>query len=139
MLETILKAIKNKYRFTSTVSNTELTMENLWDLPLSSKDPKKITLDNIGMKLYTEINNAPVFSLVNASKSEASIETQEKFAIVKYVIEQKQAENSAKETEKRRKELLDQQKTVAASVLLDKQKQKIASMSEEELEKILFS
>lgn len=132
----IINATRQKYRFTSANNKIEMTIENLWDLPLSSQDPKKVTLDSIGLSLYTEINNAPVISFVN-NVSTKNVEAEEKLEIVKFIIATKQAENSVKENERRRKALLETQKEIASAVILDKQKEQLKDKSIEELQALL--
>lgn len=84
-------ASRNKIRFDS--PKGQLSVEDLWDLPLSSKTGKA-NLDEIAVGLYGQLGSAATISFVNPT-SKANGETQMKFDIVKHIIDVKVAENKS--------------------------------------------
>lgn len=71
-----------------------MTVENLWELPLTSKVVDKPNLDAIALELYQQIEAQGTTSFVKAKKKDEILQL--KFDIVKHIIETVQAENDAK-------------------------------------------
>jgi hypothetical protein len=88
-----LVASREKFRFPSTAGG--LTVEDLWDLPLTSKG---VCLDNIARALHREIKTTDEdvsFVRPATAATKKGDELQAKFNIVKYVIDTKLAEREA--------------------------------------------
>lgn len=107
-MELFEKASLNKYRFPSVIGL--LTAEQLWDLPLTSKN--KPNLDDVAKAINSELKGTEEESFVSASSNSAKASVlSDKLDIVKRVIAYKQeqnakARNAAKKAETKRK-LLD--------------------------------
>ncbi len=121
-------ATSNKLRFSST--RGELTIEQLWDLPLSSRDG--FNLDAIAIaadKAFkeTEVSFVATTKTVEHTRREAVLET------VKYIISVKLAEAEAAT-----KRVANQQKRERIlRALAEKQEGKLLEMSEKELQEQL--
>lgn len=101
------KASRQKLRFAS--QRGDLTVEQLWDLPLTSANAA--SLDSIAVGLDTELRNTAPRSFVNsASTGNALLEL--KLDIVKHIIEVRVEENTrklAKQVEAQQAKMLDEQ------------------------------
>jgi len=83
------KAIRAKLRFVS--AKGPLTIEDLWDLPLTSTTGKP-NLDDIAKGLYRQLKSGDDVSFVHvAQKSDATVQLS--FDIVKHIIDVRIAEN----------------------------------------------
>lgn len=71
-----------------------ISVEDLWELPLTSKTAGRLNLDQIAVELYQKIEAQPTTSFVKAAKKDE--ELQLRFDIVKHIIDVKQAEAEAK-------------------------------------------
>ncbi len=91
MNELFIRAAKLKLRFTS--PQGMLAVENLFDLPLTSKSGRA-NLDDIAKSLYGTLKSDNQISFVDDTPQEKPVE-QLAFEIVKYVIEVKKAERTA--------------------------------------------
>lgn len=119
------KALRNKYRFPSV--RGDLTTEQLWALPLESKDG--FDLDAIAQALHASLEAAGTVSFVK--KTTAKQESlKDRLEIVKYVIETK-----LKEAEDRvsAKERLDKRRKLE-EILAEKQDDALKNMTEEEIQ-----
>ena len=100
------KASRQKLRFAS--QRGDLTVEQLWDLPLTSANAA--SLDSIAVGLDTELRNTAPRSFVNsASTGNALLEL--KLDIVKHIIEVRVEENTrklAKQAEAQQIKMLDE-------------------------------
>lgn len=83
------KATRLKLRFTS--NKGELTVENLWELPLQSRT--SFDLDNVAKAANNELKSLSEESFVSTTNNPAKNLAQLKLDIVKRVIEVKIAEN----------------------------------------------
>lgn len=122
---------RNKARFPS--SKGMLTVEDLWDLPLTSTTGKP-NLDEIARSLHRQINNSnePTFVRAdNAPKVDPTL--QAAFDVVLRIIEVKQADN-AKATEARKKA---EQKQQILEALAEAKNQSLRSKTPEELQAML--
>lgn len=120
-----VEASKNKLRFSA---NGQLSVEDLWDLPLTKLDEMAIDIDS-------ELTGSRKSFLANPDRRVTIAQQQDalRLEVLKQVIETKQAENSAKReaADKRaRKEFLQR--------LLEKKKiDQLESLSAEDIEKEL--
>ena len=112
-MDNFMLATRNKYRFVT--CKGQLTVEDLWDLPLTSATGKP-NLDDIAKDLYRQLKDGEEISFVHtddeAEKVKAKVtETQITFDIVKYVIDTKLAEakaaKEAMENKARRQRILE--------------------------------
>jgi hypothetical protein len=69
-----------------------LSVEDLWDLPLSS-EAGKVNLDSIAVSLYNELKNESTVSFVS-TVSKAKGLLQLKFDAVKHILDTRLAENA---------------------------------------------
>lgn len=92
------QASRLRLRFESAKGN--LTVEDLWELPLSSE--KSVSLDSVAKKIYQNLNGVQSISFVGES-TEANTLDRLRMDIVLRIIDVKKAENAAarKATENR--------------------------------------
>lgn len=123
-----LQATRAKYRFPS--SKGEMSVENLWDVPLRSKDD--FNLDKIARGINRELEAATEESFVDAVQtSPAKRVLESKLGIVKQIIaikidEEETAKNRAENKTEREKLL---------KILAEKKDGKLSELSEKELQK----
>ena len=86
------KATRLKLRFDS--PQGPISVEDLWDLPLTSTVNKRANLDELAIRLNRELKESDTVSFVN-NTSKANELTKLKFDIVLDVIKTKKAENEA--------------------------------------------
>jgi len=118
-------ASRLQLRFTTPKGS--LSVEDLWDLPLTSST--SASLDNIAKGLNRQIKDADTESFV-VKTTKADDILQLKFDIVKHVIEVRLAEADVAKTAKKKKE--DKQKLL--EVLDRKKNAQLESLSVEEIE-----
>lgn len=82
-------ALRNKYRYPS--SKGDLTTEQLWDLPLTSR--AGFDLDSVAKAINADLKQQSDESFVTPTNNARSNELSAKLDIVKHVISVKQAEN----------------------------------------------
>jgi len=87
-----ISRIRPKIRFNC--SKGDLSVEDLWDLPLTSKINNS-NLDDIARDLHKQLKNDDDVSFVDKDKKSDEI-VQLKFDIVKHIIEYKLTQNAAK-------------------------------------------
>lgn len=97
------QAVRNKLRFTT--NRGEITVEDLWDVPLTSRNG--FNLDEVAKGINRELKASEEESFV-VQKSTANTVAQIQMDIVKYIIEVKlaektQAQEAAANREKRQK------------------------------------
>jgi hypothetical protein len=123
------KAARLKYRFES--PKGLLTVEDLWDLPLSS-DTKRANLDDIARDLYKQLKNSDDVSFVFPErKSDPTIQV--KFDIVKHIIDVKLLEQEAAKKAEQNK--LQKQKIMR--LIAEKDDEALRGKSREELRALL--
>ena len=84
-----IAASRSKMRFAT--ERGELTVEDLWDLPLTSN--RNISLDEVAVNLNNELQKQiTAVSFVRPASSEKGAEIETKFEIVKHIISVKLAE-----------------------------------------------
>jgi hypothetical protein len=125
MEELFLEASRNKLRFVTLKG--QLTTEDLWDLPLNN-------LDTIAKGLRKQLNESAEESFIKA-KSASNKEFETKLNIVRFVIDTIQIENEKKKIKIKTTEELN----TLQSLLLDKRKEELKSLSSVELEALIES
>lgn len=125
------KASKLKLRFES--NKGLLSVEDLWDLPLTSTTGKA-NLDDVARAVHRQMKSDDAISFVNASQKTDEV-TQLKMDIVKHVIAAKMAENelAAKARDIREK------KQLIMEIMARKQNEALANSSMDDLQKMLDS
>lgn len=126
-----IKASRQKVRFSTTKG--ELTVEDLWDLPLTS-NTNKVNLDDIARGLFRQLKNDDGVSFVEkAQKSDETIQL--KFDIAKYIIDVRLAENEASRVQKDNK---DKKQTLLA-IIAQKETESLMGASLDDLRKMAES
>ena len=120
-------ATRNKIRFQS--SRGELTLEQLWDVPLRGNNGEAFDLNAVAKmanKAYKDISEE---SFVETVKTQEHVRREMALEVVKYVIEAKLADE---EYAKRRADnRLEREKLLG--ILAEKQDGKLSELSEKEL------
>ena len=122
-IQTLVNAIRNKYRFDS--SKGSLNVEDLFDLPLTSA--KGVSLDEIAISLDRQLRETPTSFVTQRTAVNAAL--QEKLDIVKYVISTKLAENEARNNANR----IAAERARLTELIVRKQESAEAELSVEEL------
>ena len=120
-------ATRNKLRFAS--SRGELTVEQLWDVPLRSTDGFNLNAVAKAANGYLKTLNEENF--VEATRTSSHVRAEAVLEIVKHVIDVKLGEETAA---KRRAENKAKKEKLLA-VLAEKQDGKLSALSERELKK----
>lgn len=127
-MEMFAFATRKKFRFDT--CKGQVTVEDLWDLPLTATNGRP-NLDDIAKELYKKMKDENEMSFVKPT-SQVSKEfniIKAKFDIVKYIIDVKLAEaeaaKKAKETKARNQRIL--------GLIAQKEDEALASKSKEEL------
>lgn len=119
------KASRLGLRFNS--SKGDLTVEDLWKLPLTSTTGK-VNLDDIAKDLYSKVKSDAVVSFVDVPP-QANDEDKLAFDIVLHIIKVRKAENEAAQLAAANKE----KKQRLLSVLASKEDQALSAMSIEDI------
>jgi hypothetical protein len=120
-------ASRNKLRFTS--SRGEITVEQLWDVPLRSTDG--FNLNAVAKAANEAVKVIGEESFVETTRTTAHTRVEAAFEVVKHVIEIKLADEAAAKT--RADNRIKREKLLNA--LAEKQDGKLSAMSERELKK----
>jgi hypothetical protein len=120
-------ATRNKLRFAS--PRGELSVEQLWDIPLRSKDD--FNLNTIAKTANKALKDISEESFVETKKTAEHTRREMVLEVVKYVIDVKLEEEKAAETRAARK----QEKEKLLGILAEKQAGKLSELSEKELQK----
>ncbi len=119
------KISRSKVRFDSVKG--QLTVEDLWDLPLTSTRGQA-NLDDIARALHKKLKNGDDVSFVDtAKKSDPAIQLA--FDVVKHIIEVRLAENDAAAQKRAR----DDRRIVLQEAIARKESEAIGSKSVDEL------
>jgi len=125
------KASRLKLRFDS--PKGFLSVEDLWDLPLTSQTGKA-NLDDIARGLHKQLKNSEDVSfVVKEHKSDETIQL--KFDIIKHVIDVKLADNESARIAKDNKE----KKQQLLAIISHKENEQLLNMPLDELKKIVDS
>ena len=119
-------ASREKYRFETSIGN--LTVENLWDIPLSSPG-NKATLNSIAIDLYNKTKDDEV-SFVSAKRK--NVHLLNKLEVVKHIISVRLEEAEKKKTAEEARE----KKRKIDDIIAKKQDTSLENMSLEELMKL---
>jgi len=123
------KAAKLKLRFDTT--SGPLSVEDIWDLPLTSTKGKA-NLDDIARGLHKQLKSGDDVSfVVPTRKSDETIQL--KFDLVKHVIDARLAENQAALLEKERAD----KKQRIMGIIAAKQDETLQGMSLDDLKKLM--
>ena len=120
-------ATRNKIRFSSTKG--ELTVENLWDLPLLSKDG--FDLDAVARTANKTLKDLTEESFVRTERTPKIAKAEATLEIVKHVIATRLAEEAA--AVKRAENKVERERLLA--ILAEKQAGKLSDLSEKELQR----
>lgn len=122
------QATRLKLRFDS--SKGQLSVEDLWDLPLTSPSGNRANLDAIAIALHRATRDiAETVSFVTPAETNGNSELLLKFEVVKYVIRVRVAErDQAKEAAERK-----EKKQRLLALIAQKQDEELAGKSVDEL------
>lgn len=124
-------ATRNQFRFPS--SKGELTVEQLWDLDLKSRNG--FDLDSVAKQVNKELKAETEESFVNVTPNPKKKPLEQKLELVKYIIEVKMEEEKKAKERIARKE--KREKLMAA--IANKQDAALQTASLEELQRELAS
>ena len=119
-------ATRNKLRFSS--SKGELTVEQLWDVPLRSRD--EFNLNSIAKTIHRWFKDISEENFVETKKTAEHKRLETALEVIKYVIEVKISEE--KEAATRAEKKKEKEKLLA--ILAEKQDGKLSALSEKELQ-----
>ncbi|MEZ4363308.1 MAG: hypothetical protein R3B48_24240 [Kofleriaceae bacterium] len=119
-------ATRNKLRFPS--ARGELTTEQLWDVPLRSKD--EFNLNSIAKAASKAWKDAAEENFVETTKTPEQTRRELSLEVVKHVIEIKLADEAA--AKKRAENKLEKERLL--KILADKQAGVLSELSEQELQ-----
>ena len=122
-------ATRNKLRFAST--RGELTAEQLWDVPLRSKNGDDFNLNSIAKAASKAWKDLSEESFVESAKTPEHTRREMALEVIKHVIEAKLSEESIAEKSAANK--LEKEKLL--KILAEKQDGKLSELSEKELQK----
>jgi hypothetical protein len=126
------KASRLKLRFDT--MRGALSVEDLWDLPLTSRGKGVTNLDDLARALHKQLKSGDDISfVVPERKSDETVQL--KFDIVKHVIDVRIAEAKIVSEEKERAE----KKQRILAIIADKQDEGLRNMPIEELQKALVA
>lgn len=120
-------ATRNKLRFSS--AKGELTAEQLWDVPLRSRDD--FNLNAIAKTASRWLKDVAEENFVETTKTAEHARREAALEVVKYVIDTKLAEEEAAKTRAAR----NQEKAKLLQILAEKQDGRLSELSEKELQK----
>ena len=123
-----LIASRQKFKFNSTKGL--LSVEDLWDLPLQSQTGKA-SLDEIARELHNKLKEDTEISFVTPKSSDTTV--QQKFDIVKFIIDTRIAEREAAVNERARAD----RRAKLMEVIERKENDILNNMNIEDLKKLL--
>jgi hypothetical protein len=118
---------KNKLRFASV--RGELSVEQLWDVPLRSRDD--FNLNAVAKSVAKVLKYAAEGNFVETSKTAEHVRHEAAMEVIKHVINVKLTEEMAATARAAKK----QEKEKLLSILAEKQDGKLSELSEKELQK----
>ena len=132
-MSTYLKASRLKLRFNTRIGS--LSVEDLWDLPLTTTVATKVSLDAIAMDTFARLDTPVVTSFVSSGpKVTPEREADElRLEILKDIISIKQEENATKAAAVDKA----QQKRKLLDLLAKRQEERLGNLSEEDILKQL--
>ena len=130
------KATREKYRFN--YGRGQMSVEDLWDLPLTKGGNILYGLNEIAIDLDNQINLAGQKTFLSKTTKNPEVEKQKTMLeIVKHVISVKEREEEEARTRAARRAQKRQEREVILAALEQKRHANILSMPEEELLKRL--
>lgn len=130
VLDLFQEATKRKLRFRSTQGQTNLSTEDLWDLPLESA--QRACLQSVARATSADLKASAEEDFVS-TKTSANQLDELRLAIVKHVIAVRLEERAATQNASERKV----KKARLTELLAQKQDQELASKSAEEIQKLI--
>lgn len=129
MLQSLVYVLDNNCLFKS--SKGELSLVQIWDLPLKSRNPNDVTLATVSSLLLknNELNNSMQYSLVD-DVSKDDIEYEHKLVILKELISKRKEQINKAKLAIENEALLN----TLNSILYEKKQESLKSLSIEELE-----
>lgn len=125
------EATKRKLRFKS--AQGFLTVEDLWDLPLTSTTGKA-NLDDVAKTIATVLKNSAQESFVETTPSKINEEAKLSLDLVKEVIASRKEEN---ETKLNKAKIMQQLATIKA-IRAEKQNEDLKGKGVEDLDKLIL-
>jgi hypothetical protein len=119
------QATRNKFRFASVRGN--ITTENLWDLPLESRDG--FDLDSVAKAVNSDLKSVTEESFVKTTANPIQEILETKLEIVKYIISVKQTEAEAAKAVLAK----HRQRAKLVEILARKQDASLESLTEEQI------
>lgn len=126
------QASRMKLRISTPAGN--LSVEDLWELPLSSRT-NKLNLDDIARSLHQELKNQDDVSFVTEKTSPKQSLLQLQFDIVKHIIDVKLSERNAAVNATKEKEKKDK----ILKIISEKEEDNLKNLSVDELKAMLSS
>ena len=130
-MEIFVEASRKKFRFSTPQGN--VSVEDLWELPLESKRMNQANLNDIAVDLDEQIQKSGTTKNFIKTTTKTNDELKSKFEIVLHVIKVKQEEEEAA-TAAHEKSV---QKQRILELLAKKKDEALAGKSEEELQELL--
>lgn len=129
--EAFIQATRSKFRFQSPQGS--LSVEDLWDIPLTSTKANVANLDDVAKGLHKKIKESEETEsfVTNTSKKDESVVAQ--FEIVKHIISIRLEELEAAKTAKANKD----KKQMIMGIIAQKKNDALLGASLEELEKMV--
>ena len=122
-------AVRNKLRFSSI--RGELSVEQLWDVPLRSRSGDEFNLNVIAKGASKALKDIAEDNFVETTKTAAHARSEASMEVVKYIIDTKLSEETRAKDRATKK--LEKEKLL--SILAEKQDGKLSELSAEELQK----
>lgn len=122
-------ATRSKLRFASI--RGELTVEQLWDVPLRMKNGDHFDLNNIAQRANAALKEIDAENFVENKRTPAHEVCEQRLEVVKCIIGVKLAEEEAAKSLAAKK----QKKEKLLDILAEKQDGKLSELSEKELQK----
>lgn len=122
-------ATRSKLRFAS--SRGELSVEQLWDVPLRARTGDDFNLDAVAKAANKVLKGLTEESFVSTERTPAVARAETALELIKYVIATKLAEEKA--AAKRAENKLEREKLLA--ILAEKQAGKLSELSEKEIQR----
>jgi hypothetical protein len=128
-MNVFLEATRQKLRFDAQ-NHSNLTVEQLWDLPLQTNRTNQSDLDGVGKGILRLLREQEEESLITPANNAPKKLLQLKLEVVKAIIETKQAENAAKVAEHAR----INEKAMLRDLLAEKHAEEFKALSKEQIE-----
>ena len=122
-------AARKKFRFETAVG--EITVEDLFTLPLHSPVANRTTLDSIAVALHNKLSTVSTVSFVTSAENEDS-DLRVKFDIVMHILNLKKAEKDEREAAVAKKAKKDQ----ILQLIAQKENEQLAGTSLDDLRRM---